>query len=98
MRHKRHQVVGVSMVRDEEDIVGVTVRHMLEHVDHVLIADNMSVDGTPCVLKEIERETGRVTVISDDEPAYMQSQKMSRLARRARKEFGACLLYTSDAA
>jgi len=97
MRRKRQQVVGVSMVRDEEDIVGVTVRHMLEHVDHVLIADNMSVDGTPCVLKEIERETGRVTVISDDEPAYMQSQKMSGLARRARKEFGADWIVPFDA-
>jgi hypothetical protein len=39
-------VVAVSMVRDEEDIVGATVAHMRSQVDHVIVADNLSTDRT----------------------------------------------------
>ena len=28
-------VYGICMVRDEDDIIGATVAHMLEQVDHV---------------------------------------------------------------
>ena len=47
------RTVGVSMVRDEEDIIGATVRHLLGQVDAVLIADNRSIDGTRDVLADI---------------------------------------------
>ena len=67
------------MVKDEADIVGSTVRRMRDQVDHVLVADNGSTDGTREILEGLD-----VEVIDDPEVGYLQSQKMSRLAELAR--------------
>lgn len=75
-------VIGVSMVRDEADIIGHTVRHMLRHVDEVIVADNGSIDGTRETLEQIDR----CTIVDDLEVAYYQSRKMSALAARAATE------------
>lgn len=76
-------VVGISMVRDEVDVIAYTLRAMLEQVDWVLIADNGSTDGTRDVLEQIAGETGRVTVRDDTEVGYFQARKMSALAAYA---------------
>lgn len=74
-------VVGISMVRDEADIIEHTVRHMLTEVDAVIVADNGSVDGTSDILHELHEAYGdRVLVHTDPEVAYYQSRKMSDLA------------------
>ena len=67
------------MVKNEADIIGPIVAHMLGQVDHVLIADNLSTDATPDILAASGAE-----MIVDDDPAYRQSEKMSALAARAR--------------
>jgi hypothetical protein len=69
---------AISMVRDEADIIASTVTHMLDQVDHVIVADNGSVDGTTDILHELG-----VEVLNDPEPAYYQSAKMTMLARVA---------------
>lgn len=83
-------LIAITMVRDEADILPWTLEHMLAQVDHVIIADNRSVDG--CVEAAIayaERNmpppttTSRVTVIEDPEPAYYQDDKMTGLAHQA---------------
>lgn len=77
--------VGISMVRDEADIVGRTVAHMLAECDAVIVADNLSVDDTGPILSELERVYGdRLRIMSDPDPAYTQSAKMTELARLAR--------------
>lgn len=72
-------IVGVTMVRDEADIIGWTLSHLLNQVDHVVVADNLSIDRTPDILASFDR----VTVIPDLDPAYTQSIKMTRLAHLA---------------
>lgn len=89
--------VGVTMVRDEQDIIGHTVRHMLDEVDFVLVADNLSTDRTREILDEITNETFRLVVVDDAEPGYFQSEKMTGLARRARLEMGADFIVPFDA-
>lgn len=71
-------VFGITLVRDEADIIAETVGHMLGQVDHVIVLDNGSVDGT----REILDELG-VEVIDDREPAHYQSRKASWLAAEA---------------
>ncbi len=91
--------VGITMVRDEEDIIGATVRNMLRQVDAVIVADNLSTDGTGEVLADLLREFGpdRLTVVLDDDPAYHQSEKMTALAARARDLYGADWIVPFDA-
>lgn len=84
-------VVGISMVRDEADVVATTVSHMRSQVDQVIVADNGSVDGTREILDSLD-----VIVLDDPDPAYMQSEKMSHLARIA-AEHGAEWVVPFDA-
>ena len=90
-------VVAIAMVKDEVDIITETVTHMAHQVDHVLIADNGSTDGTQETLLVIAADLGNVTVIKDPEPAYLQSQKMTALAHQARERFNADWVVPFDA-
>lgn len=84
------------MVKDEVDIIGSIIDHMLTQVDRILIADNLSTDGTLDVLKE-KKATGRLDVLIDDEVAYYQSRKVSWLARQAHTRYGADWVVPFDA-
>jgi len=74
-------VVGISLVKDEGDIIEATVSNMLRQVDEVIVADNGSQDET----REILDRLG-VEVIEDPEVGYFQSRKMSALALRAAEQ------------
>lgn len=69
---------AVTMVKDEADIIAATVGHMVGQVDHVIVADNGSTDGTRDILHDLG-----VQVVDDPEVAYLQSAKMTRLAHLA---------------
>lgn len=88
-------VFGVSMIKDEADVVAGTLRHMADEVDHLLIADNGSTDGTREILAELE-DTLPLTVVDDPEPAYYQSKKMTLLAGQAADQ-GATWIVPFDA-
>lgn len=67
--------IAVTMVKDEEDIIRDTVTWMMGQVDRVIVADNMSSDGTRAILDELG-----VEVLDDLDPGYRQSEKMTALA------------------
>lgn len=85
-------VVAVTMVKDEADIVGATVGHMVTQVDAVIVADNQSTDGTRSILESLP-----VMIIDDEEPGYYQADKMTRLAHLARIEMDANWVIPFDA-
>ena len=77
------QIWAVGMVRDEQDIVELAVSNLIEQgVDRVLVADNLSQDGTGAILERLAVALP-VCVIDDPDPAYRQSEKMTALAERA---------------
>lgn len=89
-------VWAVSMVRDESDVIAGTLRHMAEElVDGIIVADNRSVDGTRDILTDLRRDLPLV-VLDDPDPAYLQSDKMTFLARQA-VERGATWIVPFDA-
>lgn len=69
---------AIALVKDEADIVEQTVSWMRTQVDHVLIADNMSADGTREILEGLP-----VELLDDTDPAHHQARKMTALAARA---------------
>jgi len=76
-------VIGISMMKDEADVVETTVKHMLCEVDAVIVADNQSHDGTREILDALADQHANLFVVADDEPGYYQAAKMSALAARA---------------
>jgi glycosyltransferase involved in cell wall biosynthesis len=86
-------VVGVSVVRDEIDIIERTVEHMAAQLDALLIMDNGSTDGT----REYLDSVASVTVFDDDERGHYQSRKLSDLAFHARTVMDADWVIPFDA-
>lgn len=92
-------IVGICMVKNEEDIIEMTLRHFLaEGLDNILVANNLSTDSTPEILERLQREfSDRLHVIEDDEEAYYQESKMNRWIAKVRKDFNADWIVPFDA-
>lgn len=88
-------VVGISMVKDEADVIAGTLRHMADEVDHMVVADNGSADGTRAILNDLATVLP-LTVVDDPETAYYQSAKMTALAEQAAAD-GAVWIVPFDA-
>ncbi len=85
------------MVRDEADVVGTMLaHHRAQGIDHVIVTDNASIDGTLDVLREFERD-GFVTIWHDPEHRKQQWQVVTRMARYAATDLGADWVLNSDA-
>lgn len=76
-------VTGIATVKDESDIIAATVSHMLTQVDNIIVADNLSTDGTRDILSDLAARYPSLTIIDDPEVGYYQSRKMSALAALA---------------
>lgn len=91
------RIVGVSMVKDESDVIEFIVRNLFDQgVDALLIADNLSSDSTPEKLASLSEEFP-IDVVEDKEIGYYQSRKMTDLATVAFQQMGADLVIPFDA-
>jgi len=71
------------LVKDEADVIEHTVRYLLTQVDEVIVADNLSGDGTTEILASLVDEGAPVSVVVDEEVGYYQARKTTRLAQLA---------------
>jgi len=84
------------LVRDEEDIVAANLLyHLSRGVDHIIVTNNRSVDGTREILQEFER-AGQITLIDEEEDDFSQFRWVTRMARLAQK-MGADWVINNDA-
>jgi hypothetical protein len=75
-------IFGVMTVRNERDILPVNLRyHLASGIDHILVADNGSTDGTAAILEEFAA-TNRVHVFARPGP-FHQAETTTELAREA---------------
>jgi glycosyltransferase involved in cell wall biosynthesis len=88
-------VVGVTMVWNESDLIEFTVRHMLDQVDYVIVADNRSTDDTRAILESIGDP--RLFVVDEPEFGYCQDRVMNALADSAQRDLGATWIVPFDA-
>jgi hypothetical protein len=90
------RLVGVTMVRNEADIIEAFVRHNLAIVDAIAVVDHGSVDGTSEILHALAAEGVALTIESD---ATLEQRQPEVLTRLARAEFarGADVVFPLDA-
>lgn len=88
-------VFGVTMVKNEIDVIVGIIQHMCSEVDELLVLDNGSTDGTCEAIKCLATKYP-ITLFEDPDPAYYQSARMSRLAEIAGEQ-GATWIVPFDA-
>lgn len=90
-------IFGITTIRDEEDVIGPVLRHHLaEGLDRVVVADNLSTDGTRDIIAALAAEDDRVVVVDDTDPGHSHDRKMSALAADAYRQ-GASWVLPFDA-
>ncbi|SHH86281.1 glycosyltransferase family 2 protein [Cognatishimia maritima] len=90
-------LVMTLLVRDEIDIIQQNLDfHFSQGIDHIVVIDNGSVDGTRDILADYAREAP-VTVLDEPEQNYNQSLWMSNAAFLARDTLGATWVLNNDA-
>ena len=83
------------LVRDEEDIIAANLSyHLSRGVDHVIVTDNRSVDGTREILEEFARLANHADRRRGDD--FSQYRWVTRMARMAAR-MGADWVINNDA-
>lgn len=91
------RLVAVSIVKNEADIIEPFVRHSLAWVDHHLIFDHDSTDGTREILRALQHEGLPITLFRDDAPGHLQQARSNHLTRLAAQAHGADWVLPLDA-
>ncbi len=91
------KLVAVSVVKNEADIIEPFIRHARAWVDHHLVFDHDSTDGTRGILGALQREGLPLTVYTDDALGNLQQARSNALTHRAVQEFAADWILPLDA-
>lgn len=75
------RLIGLSMVKNESDIIEAFIRHNLDFLDALYIIENGSVDGTREILVGLQREGLPLVIFDDPRFGYFQAEKMTALFR-----------------
>ena len=77
------RLAGVTIVRDECDIVEAFVRHNAAILDRLYVVDNRSSDATPEILRRLAAEGLPLSLGRDEDLPYYQGLKTTALVRTA---------------
>jgi hypothetical protein len=91
------RLFGVSMVRNEADIIEASVRHNLTVLDGLVIIDHASLDATAAILARLQTQGLPVRLVRDDDPAFFQAERLTYLARETLRGEGADFVFPIDA-
>ena len=91
------QVIGISTVRNEADVVEAFVRHHLRVLDRMLVVCHFSQDETVTILRALAEEGLTLEVTEVSSPVHDQAALMTALARTAVEEHAADLVLALDA-
>jgi FkbM family methyltransferase len=97
LRRTAPKIVGIAMVKNEQDIIEPFVRHNIGFLDHLMVLDNGSVDDTRHILTKLTEEFANLIVSDDKEFGYTQSERMTSLLRECQAAFAADYVIPLDA-
>ncbi len=81
------RITGVSVIKNEADIIETFVRHNLGYLDALVILENSSTDRSREILVQLVREGLPLVVMDDPELGHHQSEKLTDLIQTAHRAF-----------
>ena len=81
------RLIGISCVRDEEDIIESFVRHNLVYLDKLYIVDNLSKDNTVDILNSLVNEGLAIEVWKSTSCSNQQERAITAALKKATKEY-----------
>ena len=91
------RLVAVSVVKNDADIIEPFVRHTGQWVDHHLVFDHDSTDGTREILAALQQEGLPLTLFTDDAIGNLQQARSNHLTRLAAQRWNADWVLVLDA-
>jgi len=91
------RLVAVAIVKNEADIIEAFVRHTLAWVDHLLVFDHESTDGTREILQALRAEGLPLRLFTDEALGNHQDFRSNHLTRLAAREMDADWIIPLDA-
>lgn len=91
------KITMTFLIRNEEDIIRQNILfHHAQGVDSFIVMDNLSIDGTASIVKELSKEI-RIDYIHQPQDDYSQSEWVTEMARRAYTDHRADWVINNDA-
>jgi FkbM family methyltransferase len=80
------KLAGISVVRNECDVIEAFVRHNLRFLDRLIVADNLSTDSTRRILELLRDEGLPLDLESADQPDHPQEMVLNAMLARAARD------------
>lgn len=91
------QIVSISMIRNESDILETFVRYHLQFIDQMIIINHRSVDSSAHILQCLQKEGLPIEVLEENCIDYQQSRLMTQLLKKAVHHYKADWVLPLDA-
>jgi len=91
------KIVGVSMVRNEADVIEVFVRHNLAFLDALVVIDHGSADETLGILKSLAKERLPLKLLANEDSRFLQAEAVTDVTRRLIEQSDADVVLPLDA-
>jgi Glycosyl transferase family 2 len=91
------RLFGVSMVRNEADIIEASIRHNLTVLDGLEVVDHRSTDETADILARLGAERLPLRILREETTGFFQAETLTDLARKAFARDGADFVFPIDA-
>ena len=83
----RDEIVGISTVKNECDIVELFVRYNLRFLDKLFLIDNSSTDNTRAILLQLKNEGLPIMLFEDRALGHWQSERTTFFSREIYKRY-----------
>lgn len=91
------RLIGIAMVKNEQDVIEPFIRHNMRLLDALLIIDHASQDETRRIVRDVMREIPGVILADHSSFAFTQGQAMSAALRHMQAAWFADYVFFLDA-
>ena len=81
------QYAGISVVKNEADIIEVFIRHNLKYLNKLYIVEHNSQDNTPEIINSLKTEGYNIEIYTNQSSRHIQAEEFNNLIRKTDADF-----------